>query len=272
MVKEKQTRTYDKDGYRKRAACLCVRDPEESQILLVTSSRDNDHWIVPGGGVEPNEDPSDAAIRETEEEAGVRGVIKRRLGDFEVRDENKEKKHRTSVFVLEVTEELQQYEDSNSRGRRWFPIEEALRLLSIHKPVQCPYVHLLIQTSPSLSKVPLPSIVPSSASVFPCKSSPSDPSSASQYLHMAHYPCSENAISNSNANFHTFICTRDVYSIDSETTEDLLDSSNHFVADVNRTDVLIGTICDADNTIVPNSNDCPKQSEILPIAESSVNS
>lgn len=37
--------------------------------------------------MEPNEDPSDAAIRETEEEAGVRGVIKRRLGDFEVRDE-----------------------------------------------------------------------------------------------------------------------------------------------------------------------------------------
>ena len=30
-----------------------------------------DHWIVPGGGVEPNEDASEAAIRETEEEAGV---------------------------------------------------------------------------------------------------------------------------------------------------------------------------------------------------------
>lgn len=211
--------------------------------------------------------------------------------------QNKEKKHRTSVFVLEVTEELQQYEDSDSehfllilyyfvlrlirsnpvtsvilgRARRWFPIEEALRLLSIHKPVQCPYVHLLIQTSPSLSKVPLPPIDPSSASAFPCKSSPSDPSSASQYLHVDHYPCNDNAINNSNASFHTFICTRDVYSTDSETTEDLLDSANHFNSDVNRTDVLIGTICDAENPTVPNS-DCPKQSEILPIAESSVNS
>ncbi|KAI2805342.1 Nudix hydrolase 3 [Blomia tropicalis] len=87
MVKEKQTRTYDQDGFRKRAACLCVRDVQENEILLVTSSRATNHWIVPGGGIEPNEEPSSAAIRETEEEAGVRGVIKRCLGDFEVRDE-----------------------------------------------------------------------------------------------------------------------------------------------------------------------------------------
>ena len=43
--------------------------------------------FVIGGGVEPNEDPSGAAIRETEEEAGVKGTIKRCLGDFEVRGE-----------------------------------------------------------------------------------------------------------------------------------------------------------------------------------------
>ena len=65
MVKEKQTRTYDQDGFRKRAACICVRDSQEHevhfphchigstiwptlQILLVTSSRATDHWIVPG--------------------------------------------------------------------------------------------------------------------------------------------------------------------------------------------------------------------------------
>lgn len=84
------------------------------QILLVTSSRMTDHWIVPGGGVEPNEDASDAAIRETEEEAGVRGSIKRCLGDFEVRDEHKERKHRTSVYVLEVSEELNEWEDCKS--------------------------------------------------------------------------------------------------------------------------------------------------------------
>lgn len=32
MVKVKQNRIYDKHGFRKRAACLCVRDTEESEV------------------------------------------------------------------------------------------------------------------------------------------------------------------------------------------------------------------------------------------------
>ena len=41
-------------------------------------------WIVPGGGVEPNELPDMAAIREVREEAGVNGALGRCLGVFEV--------------------------------------------------------------------------------------------------------------------------------------------------------------------------------------------
>lgn len=34
MVKEKpnSTRIYDKDGFRQRAACICVRSPEEDEV------------------------------------------------------------------------------------------------------------------------------------------------------------------------------------------------------------------------------------------------
>ena len=55
-----------------------------SQILLVTTSRHQDLWIVPGGGIEPTEDPRVAALREVHEEAGVRGTLGRCLGVFEV--------------------------------------------------------------------------------------------------------------------------------------------------------------------------------------------
>lgn len=44
-----------------------------------------DRWVVPGGGVEPLEDPENAAKREILEEAGVRGELGRYLGVFEVR-------------------------------------------------------------------------------------------------------------------------------------------------------------------------------------------
>lgn len=38
------------------------------QVLLVSSSRHPDQWIVPGGGMEPEEEPCGAAVREVYEE------------------------------------------------------------------------------------------------------------------------------------------------------------------------------------------------------------
>lgn len=51
---------------------------------MVTSSRRPELWIVPGGGVEPEEEPSVTAVREVLEEAGVMGKLGRCLGVFEV--------------------------------------------------------------------------------------------------------------------------------------------------------------------------------------------
>ena len=62
----------------------CIACVYAVQVLLVTSSRRPDHWIVPGGGVEPEEEPSVTAIREVLEEAGVCGKLGRCLGVFEV--------------------------------------------------------------------------------------------------------------------------------------------------------------------------------------------
>lgn len=45
--------------------CAC-----DLQVLLVSSSRHPDKWIVPGGGMEPEEEPSVAAAREVCEEVG----------------------------------------------------------------------------------------------------------------------------------------------------------------------------------------------------------
>ncbi|KAG8231312.1 hypothetical protein J437_LFUL006968 [Ladona fulva] len=124
------------------------------QVLLVSSSRKPEHWIVPGGGVEPEEEPSVTASREVLEEAGVRGKLGRCLGVFE----NKERKHRTEVFVLAVSDELPEWEDSRTMGklisyncsigrkRKWFTIEEALEQLKQHKPVQLSYLQSMLLT------------------------------------------------------------------------------------------------------------------------------
>ena len=53
-------------------------------MLLVSGSKCPEKWVVPGGGIEPTEDAGVAALREVQEEAGVKGSLGRCLGVFEV--------------------------------------------------------------------------------------------------------------------------------------------------------------------------------------------
>ncbi|KAG7523293.1 diphosphoinositol polyphosphate phosphohydrolase 3-beta-like [Solea senegalensis] len=151
--KPNQTRTYDGEGFKRRAACLCFRNEKEDEVLLVSSSRHPDQWIVPGGGMEPEEEPCGTAVREVFEEAGVKGKLGRLLGIFEY---NQDRKHRTYVYTLIVTETLEDWEDSVNIGRKrkWFPVDEALKVLQRHKPVHAEYLRQLPNTcSPTCSSV-----------------------------------------------------------------------------------------------------------------------
>lgn len=60
---------------------VCLRD---DKVLLSRwvdpADADHKHWSFPGGGLEPGEDPFDAAIREAEEETGLAVEIDALLG------------------------------------------------------------------------------------------------------------------------------------------------------------------------------------------------
>lgn len=49
------------------------------------------------------------------------------------------------MYVMTVTEELEEWEDSRTIGRKrqWFTIDEALEQLALHKPVQRHYLQQL---------------------------------------------------------------------------------------------------------------------------------
>lgn len=166
---------------------------------------------------------------------------------------------------------------ASGRLRRWFSLEEALRLLLNHKPVQCTYITLMIKTSSTLQKSAshLLSLVephlkqnttlttaffpPNITNSSSCKSTSTGtstnppPTNTERYLHVNHYPASG---CSSNAHFNAFICSRDVYSTDSDTAEDgalgLNEAPNHFSES--------GSACEGENG---------KKTEIMPMAESS---
>ncbi|KAM6986959.1 diphosphoinositol polyphosphate phosphohydrolase 2-like isoform 2-T2 [Aplochiton taeniatus] len=168
--KPNQTRTYDGEGFMKRAACLCFKNELEKEVLLVSRSGHPDQWIVPGGGMEPEEEPCGAAVREVFEEAGVKGKLGRLLGVFE----DQGRKHRTYVYVLTVTEALEAWEDSVNIGRKreWFTVEEAIKVLQRDKPVHAEYLQRYqLSCLSNNGNVLLPSQPPNNN--FPCYTAPS---------------------------------------------------------------------------------------------------
>ncbi len=100
---------------------------ERIEVALVTTSGGKG-WILPKGSVWDGERPRDAAIREAEEEAGLRGVVTRRpIGRYRhVKDDGH---RRVDVYLMYVTKVLEHWLEDNVRRRRWMRIPDAAECL-----------------------------------------------------------------------------------------------------------------------------------------------
>jgi len=97
-----------------------------TEFLLVTSRKGN--WIFPKGVVEPGETPEDTALKEVEEEAGLRGrVLPTPLGSYG--DRKSWTECEVVMFLFEYAEESPSWGEAGSRARRWCGFEEASSLL-----------------------------------------------------------------------------------------------------------------------------------------------
>ncbi|PKI54216.1 nudix hydrolase 13, mitochondrial-like isoform X1 [Punica granatum] len=103
--------------------------------VLMVSSPNRDDLVFPKGGWEDDETVEEAACREAQEEAGVRGVLNETpLGVWEFRSKSRqdvcslEGGCRGYMFALEVTEELEAWPERENRCRRWVNVKEAFEL------------------------------------------------------------------------------------------------------------------------------------------------
>ncbi|KAI9270714.1 NUDIX hydrolase domain-like protein [Phascolomyces articulosus] len=107
----------DESGVRQVAGCLPI-DPVNRRFLLVSSRKKPGAWVIPKGGWEQDETQEHAALRETWEEAGIKGNIIRQIGIFQERNKKGVKAHHW-IYELEIREVVKKFPEKKKRERRW---------------------------------------------------------------------------------------------------------------------------------------------------------
>ncbi|CAO3676555.1 unnamed protein product [Rhizopus microsporus] len=120
----------NENGIRQVAGCLPI-DPINKQFLLVTSASNPGSWVIPKGGWEKDETQKQAAMRETWEEAGVKGTITRHVGVFAEKSRHGVKAHHW-IYEMEIKEVTKKFPEQKKRERRWFTYNEAMLVVKAH--------------------------------------------------------------------------------------------------------------------------------------------
>jgi 8-oxo-dGTP pyrophosphatase MutT (NUDIX family) len=109
-----------------QAGAIVVRHRKgDPRILLITSKRNPEHWLFPKGHVEEGETLEQTALREAEEEAGVRGTI---VGPAGIMTFDYEGESIRVHYFLAVTEDKGKPE--KRRQLTWCSFDEAMKQLT----------------------------------------------------------------------------------------------------------------------------------------------
>jgi phosphohistidine phosphatase len=107
--------------------------PGSVEYLLITSQRGN--WIFPKGIIDPGETPTQTALKEALEEAGLLGRIEGpALGRYSYQKWGA--RLTVEVFLLQVEKEEADWLESGARERAWFSFEEARQALKKKKLIR----------------------------------------------------------------------------------------------------------------------------------------
>ena len=119
---------------------------EHLEIALVRTSSGTG-WIVPKGSLDEGECASDAAVRETEEEAGLVGELTPRpIGQY--RYSKRDEWYEVDVYAMRVTAVLEFWLEAAHRNRRWMAVEDAIERLH---PELHGFVHETVRRAQSIS-------------------------------------------------------------------------------------------------------------------------
>ena len=114
------------------AGGVVVRDSEAgTEVCLVHRPRYDD-WTFPKGKLDPGESFEEAALREVEEETGLRCTLESELPSTEYRD-NKDREKIVRYWQMEVDEDPGFVPNDEVDELRWLAMDEAAKLLTYER-------------------------------------------------------------------------------------------------------------------------------------------
>ncbi len=124
-----------------RVAAYAVIDDGRRVLLAHWNERGRSGWTLPGGGIEPGEDPADAAVREVREETGFDAELDALIGvHSHVIPEDQRDSGSGPLQALRILYRahitggtLTMEQDGSTDEARWFDLDEitALRRVSL---------------------------------------------------------------------------------------------------------------------------------------------
>ncbi|KAF2069173.1 hypothetical protein CYY_009504 [Polysphondylium violaceum] len=147
MISEASTKIQSA-SYNNQAGCIPIRikklagsgngssllSLEDFQILLVTSGTSGENWVFPKGSIKKSESKKEAALRETMEEAGVKGKIIKALAPIDVADHHKGCNLRYFPTYVKKKQSKAVWDEKSKRHRKWYRLSDAPTTIYPLKP------------------------------------------------------------------------------------------------------------------------------------------
>lgn len=131
----------------KQSVLAVVFNNQRDQILLI-KRRDVEVWVLPGGGVDQEERPEDAAVREVLEETGLHVAVTKKTGEYTPLNKITKLTHLYECKVLEG--KISKTEETRDIG--FFNLSELPKtFLHVHKD----WVEDAVRNEPNVIKKPI---------------------------------------------------------------------------------------------------------------------
>ena len=114
-----------------QAAAIAVRRHGETLQVCLIRRKGSRKWGIPKGQVDPGDTHAETALNEAWEEAGLKGrLIGDLVGTYEY--EKWDTTLTVAVYLMEVLEQHDDWEEADFRQRKWASLDDAASLLVNH--------------------------------------------------------------------------------------------------------------------------------------------